>query len=56
MATLEIKKAKTTTKDGKWFTFEVDNIVMYKGKIYLLAVNKKYQFQKILIDDCIIVK
>lgn len=56
MATLEIKKAKTTTKDGKWFTFEVQDIVIVHGKVLLVPKNSKYQYMKLNIENCIIIK
>ena len=56
MATLEITKAKSRTEKGKWFTFEVDSIYIFKGKIYFAPKNKLYQYLKIAATDCIILK
>lgn len=56
MALLEIKKIKTTTPEGKWFTCEVAELRIVKGRVEVLPVSKKYQWYNILLSDCIIVK
>ena len=56
MAILEIKKAKTVSKSGKWFTFNVTGITVIHGEVYLIPENQKYQYMKLMLSDCIIVK
>jgi len=56
MSILEIKKLKTKSPKGNWFTFEVDNFIIIKGIIYVIPKSEKYQFFKILLSDCVVVK
>lgn len=56
MAILNITKAKSKTSKGKWFTFEVEEIKIIDGIVYLLPVNKEYSYHRLLLSNCIIIK
>ena len=56
MATLEIHKAKTKSDSGMWFTFEVEQILIVRGEVLLVPKNKRYQYFKLSLSNCIIVK
>lgn len=55
MATLTVNKIKSRTAAGKWFTAEIVDITIYKGKIYFTPKNKTYQHLKLCADNCIII-
>lgn len=56
MVNFIIKKIKTTTPSGKWFSAEVEGVQVINGKVELTLTNKKYQHYHIKLCDCIVVK